>query len=66
MFKPQTGMEQRYDQDALNQNTIIAYERNDAPLTALKDDGEGPLRLIIGNDQYAQRWIRGIVSIEVR
>ena len=53
-------------QDALNQNTIIAYERNGAPLTALIDNGEGPLRLIIGNDQYAQRWIQGIVSIEVR
>jgi DMSO/TMAO reductase YedYZ molybdopterin-dependent catalytic subunit len=52
-------------EDAMNQNTIIAYERNGAPLTPLKDDGEGPLRLIIGNDQYAQRWIRGVVAIEV-
>jgi DMSO/TMAO reductase YedYZ molybdopterin-dependent catalytic subunit len=51
--------------DAMNQNTIIAYQRNSLPLTALKDDGEGPLRLIIGNDQFAQRWIRGLVAIEV-
>jgi DMSO/TMAO reductase YedYZ molybdopterin-dependent catalytic subunit len=51
--------------DAMNPNTIIAYERDGAPLTSLKDDGEGPLRLIIGNDQYAQRWVRGVVAIEV-
>ena len=53
-------------QDAMNQNTIIAYRRNGLPLTALKDDGEGPLRLIIGSDQFAQRWVRGVVAIEVR
>ena len=52
-------------QDAMNQNTIIAYQKNGAPLTALKDDGEGPLRLIIGSDQYAQRWVRGVAAIEV-
>jgi DMSO/TMAO reductase YedYZ molybdopterin-dependent catalytic subunit len=51
-------------QDAMNQNTIITYQKNGAPLTELKDDGEGPLRLIIGSDQYAQRWIRGVVAIE--
>jgi DMSO/TMAO reductase YedYZ molybdopterin-dependent catalytic subunit len=51
-------------QDAMNQNTIIAYQKNGSPLTELKDDGEGPLRLIIGSDQYAQRWIRGVVAIE--
>ena len=52
-------------QDAMNQNTIIAYQKNGVPLMALKDDGEGPLRLIIGSDQYAQRWIRGVTIIEV-
>jgi DMSO/TMAO reductase YedYZ molybdopterin-dependent catalytic subunit len=53
-------------QDVMNQNTIIAYQRNGLPLKALKDDGEGPLRLIIGSDQFAQRWVRGVVSIEIR
>ncbi len=52
-------------QDAQNQNTIIAYQKDSAPLTALKDGGEGPLRLIISNDQYAQRWVRGVVAVEV-
>ena len=53
-------------QDALNENAIIAYQRNGTALILLKDNGEGPLRLIIGNDQYAQRWVRGVVAIEVR
>ena len=53
-------------QDALNENTIIAYQRNGTALTLLKENGEGPLRLIIGNDQYAQRWVRGVVAIDVR
>ena len=52
-------------QDALNQNTIIAYQRNGTALTLLKDNGEGPLRLIIGNDQYAQRWVKGVAAIQV-
>jgi DMSO/TMAO reductase YedYZ molybdopterin-dependent catalytic subunit len=52
-------------QEAQKPNTIIAYQKDGAPLTALKDGGEGPLRLIIGSDQYAQRWIRGVVAIEV-
>jgi DMSO/TMAO reductase YedYZ molybdopterin-dependent catalytic subunit len=50
-------------QEANNPNTIIAYQKDGSPLTLLKNDGEGPLRLIIGNDQYAQRWIRGAVAI---
>jgi DMSO/TMAO reductase YedYZ molybdopterin-dependent catalytic subunit len=52
-------------QDAENQNTIIAYQKDGQPLTLLKDGGEGPLRLIIGSDQYAQRWVRGIAAINV-
>lgn len=51
--------------DALNSNTIIAYQKNGASLTQLKDDGEGPLRLVIGSDQYAQRWVRGVAAIQV-
>ena len=52
-------------QEAQNQNTIVAYQKDGSPLTLLKDGGEGPLRLIIGGDEFAQRWIRGVVSIEV-
>jgi DMSO/TMAO reductase YedYZ molybdopterin-dependent catalytic subunit len=31
-------------QEANNPNTIIAYQKDGAPLTLLKNDGEGPLR----------------------
>jgi DMSO/TMAO reductase YedYZ molybdopterin-dependent catalytic subunit len=53
-------------QDVMNQNTIIAYQKNGAALSALKNGGEGPLRLIIGSDEFAQRWVRGVAAIEVR
>jgi DMSO/TMAO reductase YedYZ molybdopterin-dependent catalytic subunit len=51
--------------EAQSQNTIIAYQKDGAALTQLKDGGEGPLRLIIGDDQYAQRWVRGVAAIEI-
>jgi DMSO/TMAO reductase YedYZ molybdopterin-dependent catalytic subunit len=52
-------------QEAQNQNAIISYQKDGKPLSLLKDGGEGPLRLIIGGDEFAQRWIRGVVSIEI-
>lgn len=52
-------------QETQNQNTIIAYQKEGATLSLLKDGGEGPLRLIIGDDEFAQRWVRGVVAIEV-
>lgn len=52
-------------QDAMGQKTIIAYQKNGVALTPLKNGGEGPFRLIIGTDQYAQRWVQGVVSIKV-
>ncbi len=51
--------------DATNQSTIIAYARDGKSLAPLKSGGEGPLRLVIGTDQYAQRWIKGVVLIKV-
>jgi DMSO/TMAO reductase YedYZ molybdopterin-dependent catalytic subunit len=52
--------------DAQKANTILAYQKDDASLIALSAGGEGPIRLIIGADQYAQRWVRGVSVIEVR
>jgi DMSO/TMAO reductase YedYZ molybdopterin-dependent catalytic subunit len=51
--------------DAQNPNTILAYEKNGAPMIPLKSGGEGPVRLVIGGDQFAQRWVKGAVSIQV-
>jgi DMSO/TMAO reductase YedYZ molybdopterin-dependent catalytic subunit len=53
-------------QEAIDSNTILAYQKDSVLLSALKDGGEGPVRLIIGDDVYAQRWIRGVAIIEVR
>jgi DMSO/TMAO reductase YedYZ molybdopterin-dependent catalytic subunit len=53
-------------QDAQNSGTILAYQKDGAPLTALSEGGEGPIRLIIGADEFAQRWVRGVSVIEVR
>ena len=52
-------------QDAMSQKTIIAYQKDGESLTPLKNGGEGPFRLIVGTDQYAQRWVMGVVSIQV-
>jgi DMSO/TMAO reductase YedYZ molybdopterin-dependent catalytic subunit len=51
--------------EAMDPNTIIAYQKDGAPLSLLKNNGEGPLRLIIGGDQYAQRWVKGVSAIQV-
>jgi len=53
-------------QDAKKENTIIAYRKDGVALTPLSTGGEGPFRLIIGDDQYAQRWTRGVSVIEIR
>ena len=52
-------------QDAMSPKTMIAYEKDGVSFTPLKDGGEGPFRLIVGTDQYAQRWVMGVVSIRV-
>ncbi|MCW3984017.1 MAG: molybdopterin-dependent oxidoreductase [Candidatus Bathyarchaeota archaeon] len=53
-------------QEARGENVIIAYLKDGQKLSLLKDGGEGPLRLIIGDDEFAQRWTRGVVVIEAR
>lgn len=52
-------------EEATSQNTIIAYQKDGVQMVPLKDSGDG-FRLIVGNDTYAQRWIRGVVAIDVR
>lgn len=52
-------------EDAQNEKTILAYQKDGEALTPLSSGGEGPVRLIMGADQYAQRWIRGVSVIEV-
>jgi DMSO/TMAO reductase YedYZ molybdopterin-dependent catalytic subunit len=51
-------------QEATSKNTILAYKKGEVTINSLKNSGEG-LRLIIGDDTYAQRWIRDVAKIEV-
>ena len=52
-------------QEAQKDNVFIAYKKDGATLSLLSEGGEGPYRLVMGDDEYAQRWVRGVVAIEV-
>jgi DMSO/TMAO reductase YedYZ molybdopterin-dependent catalytic subunit len=51
--------------DARSDSTLIAYSKDGSPLTALKSGGEGPYRLVVGEDTYAQRWVKGVIALKV-
>jgi DMSO/TMAO reductase YedYZ molybdopterin-dependent catalytic subunit len=48
-----------------NEETILAYEKDGEPLMPLTEGGEGPVRLVIATDEFAQRWIKSVAVIEV-
>ena len=52
-------------QDAQKANTIIAYLKDGKSMSPLSDGGEGPMRLVIGEDQFASRWVKDVSLIEV-
>jgi DMSO/TMAO reductase YedYZ molybdopterin-dependent catalytic subunit len=52
-------------EEATKEDVIIAYQKEGASMTPLKDGGEGPFRLIIGSDEFSQRSVRGVVTIKV-
>lgn len=51
--------------DAQDNSTLIAYKKDGNALMPLKNGGEGPFRLIIGGDTYAQRWVKGVIALKV-
>ena len=51
--------------DAQNDNTMIAFSKDGSALTPLKSGGEGPFRLVLGGDTYAQRWVKGVIILKV-
>jgi DMSO/TMAO reductase YedYZ molybdopterin-dependent catalytic subunit len=51
--------------DAQNDNTMIAFSKDGSALTPLKSGGEGPFRLVVGGDTYAQRWVKGVIALKV-
>ncbi len=52
-------------QEAQKNTVFIAYKKDGATLSPLSEGGEGPYRLVISDDEYSQRWVRGVAAIEV-
>lgn len=52
-------------EEANKDSAFIAYKKDGAAMTPLTEGGEGPFRLIIADDEFAQRWIRGVAAIVV-
>ncbi len=48
-----------------NPKIIIAYKEGGEMIKSQADGGWGPLRLVIGSDAYANRWVKWVVSIAV-
>jgi DMSO/TMAO reductase YedYZ molybdopterin-dependent catalytic subunit len=49
-----------------NEKTLLAYAKDGEPLQPLTEGGEGPVRLVIATDEFAQRWIKSVAVIEVK
>jgi DMSO/TMAO reductase YedYZ molybdopterin-dependent catalytic subunit len=53
------------DEIQSNQKIMLVYQKDGEPLIPLSEGGTGPLCLIIGTDEYATRWVKGVVLLEV-
>lgn len=56
-----TGAEVRMDD-----NVYIVYEQDGKDLGAREDGGTGPYRLLIRQDEFAQRWNKYLMEIELQ
>lgn len=48
-----------------NSQIIMAYKENGQFMKPESQGGYGPLRLIVGTDTYAERWVYWVVEIQV-
>lgn len=48
-----------------NSQIIMAYKQNGEYMKPKSEGGDGPLRLIVGTDTYAQRWVYWVVELQV-
>lgn len=48
-----------------SERILLAYMKDGQMIKAETDGGEGPLRLVVGSDTYASRWVKYVSSIEV-
>lgn len=54
------------DEVQLKDNAYICFLMNGAPIKGKLQKGHGPLRLIIRNDEFGQRWVKYVNRIEIR
>lgn len=54
------------DETELKDNAYICYLMNGTPIKSKAQKGHGPLRLIIRNDEFGQRWVKYVNRIEVK
>ena len=48
-----------------NSKIMLVYQKDGQALVSYAEGGNGPLRLIIGTDQFAQRWVTSVVLLEI-
>ena len=48
-----------------NQKIMLVYQKDGEPLIPLAEGGTGPICLIIGTDEFALRWVKGVVLLEI-
>jgi DMSO/TMAO reductase YedYZ molybdopterin-dependent catalytic subunit len=49
-----------------NPQILLAYQKNSEDLKPRSAGGTGPIRLVIGFDEYAQRWVKNVGAVEVK
>lgn len=48
-----------------NPKIILVYQQDGQALASHAEGENGPLRLIIGSDEFAQRWVTSVVLLEI-
>lgn len=48
------------------QNVYLVYERDNRPLGTKQEGGTGPIEIVIAKDQYAERWCKFLMEIEIQ
>ncbi|MDG6222888.1 MAG: molybdopterin-dependent oxidoreductase [Candidatus Bathyarchaeota archaeon] len=53
------------DEIMKNPKVMLVYQQDGQALVSHAEGGNGPLRLIIGSDEFAQRWVTSVVLLEI-
>ena len=48
------------------QNVYLVYERDGKPSGTKQQGGSGPIEIVIAGDQFAQRWCKFLMEIEIQ